>query len=70
VRARFLEALKRPLDDLRVGGEKLEHFHKPVVRLRALEAKADSVERALEAIGLGLAVAEVFFDPNDPEGEP
>ncbi len=70
MRARFLDALKQPLADIEAAGRKLDHFREPVVIVRAVEAKADSVERALEALGLGLAVAEVFFDPNDPEEEP
>ncbi len=68
MRARLLDALKQPLADIEAAGKKLERFGEPIVVVRALEAKADAVERALEVLSVGLAVAEVFFDPDDEGG--
>ena len=70
MRAKLIEALKQPLADLGAARKKLERFHEPVVVVRALEAKADAVERALEALGLGLAVAEVCLGASEEEDEP
>jgi len=70
MRARFLEALTRPLEDIEVAGRKLERFREPIVVLRAIEAKADKVERALETASLGLALAEIVVRAvEDGEGD-
>ena len=72
MRPRFLEALSQPIEDLKVAADRLERFHKPIVVLRAIEAKADMAERALETVSLGLALVELYVragEPEDGEGE-
>jgi hypothetical protein len=72
VRARFLEALSQPIEDLKVAADRLEHFHKPVAVVRAIEAKADMAERVLETVSLGLALVELYVrsgEREDGEGE-
>ena len=60
MRARFVEALTRPLEDVRAAAQRLERFREPIVVLRAIDAKAARVERALETVGLGLTLAEIL----------
>ena len=70
MRAQFLQALARPLEDLRVANRKLDRFRRPVTLVREIEAKADMAERALETVSLGLAVAEIWARSNEEEDEP
>jgi hypothetical protein len=69
MRTKFLEALRQPLADIEVAGEKLERFHNPIVLARRLQANAETVERALETVSLGLAIAEVYLGSREEEGE-
>jgi hypothetical protein len=48
----------------------VDRFRRPVAALRAVEAKADMAERALEAVSLGLALLDVCARTNDAEDEP
>ena len=59
MRARFLQALTRPIEDIKIGAKRVERFAEPVAVLRSAEAKADMAERGLEAISLGLALVEI-----------
>ena len=69
MRARFLQALAQPLEDIEAAGRKLDRFRRPIVIVRAVGAKVDMAERALETLSLGLALAEVLTNANDDEGE-
>ncbi len=70
MRPRFIRALTQPLEDIEVAAKKLDRFRRPVVFVRAVEAKADMTERALETISLGLALAELYVRAGEPEDEP
>jgi hypothetical protein len=59
MRTQFLRALARPIEDLKVGAKNVERFREPVAVLRAVEARADMAERALETTSLGLALLEI-----------
>jgi hypothetical protein len=69
MRARFVQALTQPLADIESAGRRLQRFREPVVVLRAIDAKAAKVERALEAVGLGLTLAEILVRAGE-EDEP
>ena len=69
MRAQFLQALARPVADLKALDRKLAGFRDPVVLVRAVEAKVDLVERALETASLGLAIAELCVEAAE-EDEP
>lgn len=70
MRARCLDALTRPLEDLETAAKKVDRFRKPVVLVQTLQAKADMVDRALETVSLGLALAELYVEAGEEEGEP
>jgi hypothetical protein len=61
VRLHLLQALSRPLEDVRFAGQKLECFYQPVAFVRSVEAHADRAERALEVLSLGLGVVEIVL---------
>jgi hypothetical protein len=69
MRARFLQSLARPIEDIEAASRKLDAFRRPVTVVRAIEAKADVVERALETLSLGLALVEVCAGSNEEEDE-
>ena len=71
MRAQFLQALARPLADLRVLDERLDAFREPAEVVTVALAKVDTVERALEAASLGISVAELLVGGRraDEEGE-
>ena len=74
MRAQLLQALARPLADLRVLDERLDAIRRPVEVVTVALAKVDMVERALETASLGISVAELLVggsraDDEDEEGE-
>ncbi len=78
MRAQFLQALARPIADLKVLDRQLDAFREPVEVVTVALAKVDTVERALEAVSLGISVAEVLVggrradeeDDDEEEDEP
>lgn len=70
MRARFLQALTRPFEDIEFAGQKLARFQEPIVVMRAVEARVDMIERALETASLGIALAEIAVRAVDEEVAP
>jgi hypothetical protein len=72
MRTRFLQALARPIEDIRAASARLDRFREPVVLVRNVEAKVDLAERALEALSLGLGLTELYLRSRQEEegGEP
>lgn len=69
MRARLLAALAQPILDIETASLKLERFRRPLVFLNSIEAKAQMVDDALEAISFGLALAQVYVEVKDSERE-
>jgi hypothetical protein len=67
MRAQFLQVLARPIADLKVLDRKLDGFRDPIVLVHAVEAKVDLVERALETVSLGLAIAELCVEATEED---
>ena len=63
-RLRIADIRETVLDRRRSNG-----FRDPIVVVRAVEAKVDVVERALETVSLGLAIAELCVEATE-EDEP
>jgi hypothetical protein len=70
MRTQFLQALTRPFEDIEIAGQRLQRFREPIVVMRAIEAKAAKVERALETASLGLALAEIVVRAVEEDEEP
>lgn len=69
MRTRLLQMLARPIEDIETASKKLDAFRRPVTVVRAIEAKADMAERALEALSIGLALVEVCAGSGEGEDE-
>jgi hypothetical protein len=69
MRAPFLEALTRPLADLQVLDARLDAFRHPVEVVSVAWEKVDAVERALETVSFGLAVAELLVGAEQADAE-
>lgn len=69
MRAHFLQALARPIADLKVLDERLDAFRRPVEVVTVALHKVDAVERTLEAVSLGIAIAELVVGAERADDE-